>query len=196
MAFTTSFQSPSKAKWIGVCGSSGAKHFPKSTCPLCKSHENHNVMDSAGYWSLCWFHGLLEIFCSIKLSVKSPSLSHPILFAFTPYPLFEWYPQSKEILLDLSMKCWNATFNAQGSRVIIVVVQVGAVKMYVTAVKELTENERGDETQFTTKIGGKTSLGPSYFVYLKFHSQLSIWCPIIIMPKLAVFAPLIAWLDR
>jgi hypothetical protein len=46
--------------------------------------------------------------------------------------------------------------------------------MYVTAVKELTENERGDETQFTTKIGGKTSLGPSYFVYLKFHSQLSI----------------------
>ncbi len=24
--------------------------------------------------------------------------------------------------------------------------------------------ERGDETQFTTKIGGKTSLSPSYFV--------------------------------
>jgi hypothetical protein len=24
--------------------------------------------------------------------------------------------------------------------------------------------EKGDETQFTTKIGGKTSLGPSYFV--------------------------------
>ncbi len=26
------------------------------------------------------------------------------------------------------------------------------------------ENERQDETQFTTKIGGKTSLGPSYVV--------------------------------
>jgi len=31
-------------------------------------------------------------------------------------------------------------------------------------VKALRENERGDETQFTTKTGGKTSLGPSYFV--------------------------------
>jgi hypothetical protein len=126
MAFTASFQSPSKAKWIGVCGSCGANHFPKSTCPLCKSHENHNVMDYAGYGSLCWFHGLLEFFfATIKLSVKSPSLSHPILFAFTPYSLFEWYPQSKEIFIrSLSMKCWNSTFNAQGSRVIIVVVQV------------------------------------------------------------------------
>jgi len=33
-----------------------------------------------------------------------------------------------------------------------------------TAVQSLREKERGDETQFTTKIGGKTSLGPSYFV--------------------------------
>jgi hypothetical protein len=27
------------------------------------------------------------------------------------------------------MKCWNSAFHAQGSRVIIVVVQVGAVKI-------------------------------------------------------------------
>jgi hypothetical protein len=31
-------------------------------------------------------------------------------------------------------------------------------------VEVLHKKERGDETQFTTKIGGKTSLGPSYFV--------------------------------
>jgi hypothetical protein len=32
------------------------------------------------------------------------------------------------------MKCWNSTFNAQGSRLIIVVVQLGALKKYyVTA---------------------------------------------------------------
>ncbi len=62
------------------------------------------------------------------------------------------------------MKCWNSAFNAQCSRVIIVVVQVGAVKIYVAAVEALRWNERGDETQFTTKIGGKTSLGISYFV--------------------------------
>jgi hypothetical protein len=34
----------------------------------------------------------------------------------------------------------------------------------VAAVEANRKNERGDETQFTTKIGGKSSLGPSYFV--------------------------------
>jgi hypothetical protein len=41
--------------------------------------------------------------------------------------------ESKESLLNLSMKCWNSAFNAQGSRVIIVIVQVGAVNIYVAA---------------------------------------------------------------
>jgi hypothetical protein len=37
--------------------------------------------------------------------------------------------------------------------------------MYVAAVEGLREKERQDETQLTTKIGGrKTSLGPRYFV--------------------------------
>jgi hypothetical protein len=54
--------------------------------------------------------------------------------------------------------------NAQGSRLIIVVIQVGAGKIYVAAVDALPKKERHDETQFTTKIGGKTSLGPSYFI--------------------------------
>jgi hypothetical protein len=62
------------------------------------------------------------------------------------------------------MKCWSSTVNAQGSRVIILVVQVGAVKIYLAAVEALRKKERQDETQFTTKIGGKTSLDPSYFV--------------------------------
>ncbi len=96
--------------------------------------------------------------------MKSPSLSRHILSAFTTYPLFQWYLQSNEILLNLSMKCWNSAFNAQGSRVIIVVVQVGEVRIYVVAVKALRQNEIEDETQFTTKIGGKTSLSLSYFV--------------------------------
>jgi hypothetical protein len=38
------------------------------------------------------------------------------------------------------------------------------VKIYVAAMKVLKEKERGDETQFITKIGGKTSLGASYFI--------------------------------
>jgi hypothetical protein len=57
------------------------------------------------------------------------------------------------------MKRWKVSaFNAQGSRVI------AAVKIFVTAVEALTKKERQDETQFTAKIGGKFSLGPSYFL--------------------------------
>jgi hypothetical protein len=94
-----------------------------------------------------------RVICKVTLSTFTP-----------PYPLFQRYPQSKEILLNISMKCWNSAFNAQGSRVIIVVVQVGAVKIYVAAVEAFGIKERQDETQFITKIDGKTILGPSYFV--------------------------------
>jgi hypothetical protein len=49
------------------------------------------------------------------------------------------------------------------------------VKIYVGAEEALREKERGDETQFTIKIGGKTSLGPNQsFRFVKFHSQLRI----------------------
>jgi hypothetical protein len=49
-------------------------------------------------------------------------------------------------------------------KVIIVVVQIAAVKIYVAALQGLSKKETQDETQLTTKIGGKTSLGPSYFL--------------------------------
>jgi len=52
----------------------------------------------------------------------------PLGLLFTPYPFFQWSLQSKEILLNLRMEC--SPFNAQGSRVIIVVVQIGAGKIY------------------------------------------------------------------
>jgi hypothetical protein len=57
------------------------------------------------------------------------SESHPVFGpAFNPYPLFQWYPQSK---------------NSKGLRLIIVIVeQVAAVKIYVTAAAEaLTKKE-------------------------------------------------------
>jgi hypothetical protein len=53
------------------------------------------------------------------------------------------------------MKCLNLAFNAQGLRVIMVVVQVGAVKIYAALVRRSGKKERGDETQFTTKFGGR-----------------------------------------
>jgi hypothetical protein len=49
------------------------------------------------------------------------------------------------------------------------------VKIYVATVRALRKEDRGDETRFSTKIGGKkTSLGPRYFSFVKFHSQLRI----------------------
>jgi hypothetical protein len=63
-------------------------------------------------------------------------------------------------MLQLSTKCWNSAFNAQGSRLTIVVVQLGAVKIYVAAMEALRRKEREDETQFTTKINGFLSFIP------------------------------------
>jgi hypothetical protein len=37
------------------------------------------------------------------------------------------------------MKCWNLAFNAYGSKVILVVLHVGAMKIYVVAVEALKE---------------------------------------------------------
>jgi hypothetical protein len=41
------------------------------------------------------------------------------------------------------MKCWNSAFNAQGSRLIIVVVQLGAVKIYVASSSSGGAQEKG-----------------------------------------------------
>jgi hypothetical protein len=68
-------------------------------------------------------------------------------------------------------------FNAQRSRVIIVVVQVGAVKIYVAAAERLEKKERQDETHSTTKIRGKTSLYPSYFAFVKFSYSVTHLMP-------------------
>jgi hypothetical protein len=58
------------------------------------------------------------------------------------------------------MKCCNSAFNAQGSRLLIVVVQFGAVKISVATVEALRKNEGQDETQFPTKIDGFLSFIP------------------------------------
>jgi hypothetical protein len=50
--------------------------------------------------------------------------------------------KSQYEMLKLSTKCWISAFNAQGSRGIMVTVQVGAVKIYVAAVEELRKKER------------------------------------------------------
>ncbi len=115
-----------------------------------------------------------------KLFVKSPSLSPPI-------PLFEWYPQSKEIfiksqyeMLKLSIQCTRFESNYSSC--------TGRSSENICSSIEGAQRkgERGDETQFTTKIWWNNQFGSQIFRFVKFRSQLSISCPI--MPKLAVLA--------
>jgi hypothetical protein len=60
----------------------------------------------------------------------------------TPYPLFQWSTQSKKNLLNLNIPFKNNYSSCTGTS---------------------SEDRMKHETQFTTKIGGKTSLGPIYF---------------------------------
>jgi hypothetical protein len=48
-------------------------------------------------------------------------------------------------------------------KAIVVIVHAGAMKTCVAAGEALRKKERQDETQFTTQIGGKTSLCPRHF---------------------------------
>ncbi len=67
-------------------------------------------------------------------------------------------------MLQLSMKCWNSAFNAPGSRLIMVVVELGAVTICVAVVEALREKVRQDETQFTTKNDGFLSFIPRWML--------------------------------
>jgi hypothetical protein len=68
---------------------------------------------------------------NLNLLYNDNKVIEKVTLSFTSSPLFQQYPPSKEILSSLTMKCWNSAFNVQGSRVIIVVVQVRAAKVYV-----------------------------------------------------------------
>jgi len=61
------------------------------------------------------FHFFLGFGIIVRVFLKV-ILSSPIFGPlFTPYPFLHG-PQSKEVLLNLGIKCWNTAFNAQGSR--------------------------------------------------------------------------------
>ncbi len=60
-----------------------------------------------------------------------------------------WHVYQLIILIKdgLLFRLWNSTFNAQGLKIIIVVVHVGIVKIYVRALEALRKKERWDEIQ-------------------------------------------------
>jgi hypothetical protein len=70
-------------------------------------------------------------------------LQVPLGLLSPPIPSFKGIRKSKEIY-------HISAFNAQGLRVIIIVVQIGAMKIYVAAMEAFRKNEMQDETQFTT----------------------------------------------
>jgi hypothetical protein len=113
-----------------------------------------------------------------------------------PYPLFQWYLQSEDILLNLKMKCWNSAFNAQGSRLIIVVVHVGAVKIYVAAtVEALRKKERTGWSSVYHQYWRETSLSPIYYICFEKFS-FSVTCLMAYYAETGCFHPLIARLYR
>jgi hypothetical protein len=73
-------------------------------------------------------------------------------------------------MLKLSISCTRL-------RVTIIVVEVGAMKIYVPAVEALRKKERQGDTQFTTKIGGKTKFGSSLFCFVKFSFPVTCLMP-------------------
>jgi hypothetical protein len=91
------------------------------------------------------------------LFIKSPSLS------FTPYPLFQFYPQSCQGNFIKSQysstKCWNSAFNAQGSRVHNSMSCTGRspVTIYVAAVgggRRLGKRKEGMKLSLPPKLVG------------------------------------------
>jgi hypothetical protein len=139
-------------EWIQTLSKSLVAPIGKIMASKIKMRTQHLFKSKQGVKALyhCYlsFRNYYWVICKITLS--SPSLWAS--FPPPPYPLFQWYPESKDIfiksqyeMLQLSTKCWNSAFNAGGSRLIIVVVQSGAVKIYVAAVEALRKKERQDE---------------------------------------------------
>ncbi len=106
-------------------------------------------------------HSWRKVFCFIRV-IRKVTLSSSCLWASYHLlsPLSVVYAKYRHFNKNLSMKCWNSAFNAQGSKLIIVVVHLGAVKISVAAAKATWRKERHDETHFPTKIDGFLSLTP------------------------------------
>jgi hypothetical protein len=120
-------------------------------------------------------------------------LINKVTLSFTPYPLFQWYPQTNEILLNLSMKCWNSAFNAQGSKIIIMVVQVGAVKIYVAAVEALRKKGKtGWNSMYHQNWWENQKFGSQLFCFVRFSFPLTRL--MAYYAETARSRPLFAWL--
>jgi hypothetical protein len=92
-----------------------------SLLAIWKSIESYAIFFILGSTKSCAYLYMCKLSLTLfkRVMVKSPYRNQLFGPAFTRYPVFQWYPQSKEILWNLGMKCWNSAFTAQGLRVII-----------------------------------------------------------------------------
>ncbi len=104
----------------------------------------------------------MQLTIPIKLFVKSPFLAPP-----TPP---SGVSQSKKILLNLSIKCWNSAFNAQGERVVIVLVQVEKWKYMKQQWRRCSGKRKG---------GMKLNLRPKLV-------ENQVWVPVISFCKISL----------
>jgi hypothetical protein len=127
--------------------------------------------------SFSWLH--------LELSVKSPSVS-------PPYPLFQWYLQSKEIFIETGYEMLKLSIWCTRFRRIIRVSCTGRSSENIckSLVQALRKNETQDETlSLPPKLVEKLVRVPVTFSFVKFSFpvKLIVWCPI--MPKLAQLVP-------
>jgi len=123
----------------------------------------------------------------IRVIICKVTLSSPCFWAsFHPYPLFQWYPQSKDIRLNLSMKCWNSAFNAWGPRLTYRSSSCTVRRsenIYTATEETLRKEERQDETQFTTKIDGFLSFISSCMLMYFFVGFFFLWISSCVWPN-------------
>jgi len=84
--------------------------------------------------------------------------------------VYIYKPQCKENLLNLSVKCWNSAFNAQGSRLIIVV-------LHVRAVKNICSSSGGAEERWKTRWNS---------VYHQYWWKKLVLVPVILLCKIFI----------
>jgi hypothetical protein len=110
-----------------------------------------------------------------KVTLSSFTLSLGLLSPLPPLSVvsakYRHFIKSQYEMLQLNMKCWNSAFNARGSRLIIVVVQLGAVKIYVAAVEALRKKERQDKYKIISRF--LTRFTTKNWWFSEFHTPLS-----------------------
>jgi hypothetical protein len=102
---------------------------------------------------------LLTIF--YKYSSYQVTLSSPCLWAsfHPPIPSFNGICKVKTFLLNLSMKCWNSAFSAQGSTLIVLQFGLRSSENIFSSSGGRSSGKRKDRMKlsFTTKIDGLLS---------------------------------------